>query len=89
MEPAATLNPRPGRAEQDQRERVGTNIYWLRMREGLNQQELADDIGVDRTMISAWERARRLPSPQNLERLAERFGKEPGWFYSDHHFRDD
>src|SRR6188768_3345685 len=42
-------------------ERFGANVLWFRRRAGLTQQELADRIGVNRTILSRIERGGRLP----------------------------
>jgi transcriptional regulator with XRE-family HTH domain len=77
--------------EADQRIRtlVGHNIAQLREAAGPTQGQLADKLGFDRTQLSQWERGRKLPSAHHLQRIADHFGKEFGWFYTDHSAADD
>lgn len=42
-------------------ERFGANVVWFRRRAGLTQGELADRVGINRTILSRIERGRRLP----------------------------
>jgi len=42
-------------------ERFGANLVWFRRRAGLSQQQLADRVGINRTILSKIERGRRLP----------------------------
>lgn len=42
-------------------ERFGANVVWFRRQAGLFQGELADRIGINRTILSTIERGRRLP----------------------------
>jgi transcriptional regulator with XRE-family HTH domain len=44
---------------------------------GLTQQEIARRIGGHQPNVSAWLSGRRIPSPANLERLAEAMGTKP------------
>lgn len=42
-------------------ERFGANVVWFRRRAGLKQGELADRVGINRTILSKIERGHRLP----------------------------
>jgi transcriptional regulator with XRE-family HTH domain len=42
-------------------EPFGANVVWFRRQAGLTQGELADRIGINRTILSTIERGRRLP----------------------------
>jgi transcriptional regulator with XRE-family HTH domain len=50
---------------------VARNIRRLRVREGIAQEALAVDAGIDRTYISRLERDKENPTVAVLERLAE------------------
>lgn len=47
---------------QHVRELVGHNIAAERKHKGLSQEDLAQQLGVQRPQLSIWERGRRLPS---------------------------
>jgi transcriptional regulator with XRE-family HTH domain len=68
------------------REQVGRNIIRARQAVGLSQTQLAERLGIDRTQLSAWERARKLPSADKLFALSAATGHDHdfGWFYSEH-----
>lgn len=53
---------------------IGKNIRTYRMREGLTQRELADNVLVSFQAISAWERGLSVPDLENAIRLANYFG---------------
>lgn len=85
---AALSAAMPGRdpmPEQAIRELVGHNLRQAREELRLTQADLANMAGVDPTVISAWERGRRLPSPRYLMPLAVKLGRTYGWFFLDHH----
>ena len=42
---------------------LGQELRTYRTMSGLNQEEFADKLGVDRTTLSAWERNVALPRP--------------------------
>ena len=50
------------------------NVRELRLRKGIQQKELALEIGVSNATVSDWEHGRKNPSGERLERLAEFFG---------------
>ena len=53
---------------------IGKNIRLYRMREGLTQRALADNVLVSFQAISAWERGMSVPDLENAVRLANYFG---------------
>lgn len=53
---------------------IGKNIRNYRMREGLTQRALADNVLVSFQAISAWERGLSVPDLENAIRLANYFG---------------
>ncbi|HMI81313.1 MAG TPA: helix-turn-helix transcriptional regulator [Solirubrobacterales bacterium] len=55
-------------------ERFGANVVWFRRRAGLSQGELADRIGMDRTVLSHIERGRRLPRLDAILKLVAALG---------------
>lgn len=50
-------------------ERFGANVVWFRRRAGLKQGELADRVGINRTILSKIERGHRLPRLDVILRL--------------------
>ncbi|EIM78103.1 helix-turn-helix domain-containing protein [Nitritalea halalkaliphila LW7] len=52
---------------------LAVNIRFLRTRQGLKQQELAELLGVQRSMISAYEDGRSEPKLAGLQKLAKHF----------------
>ena len=51
----------------------GNKLKDLRLQAGLTQQQLADLIGVTKSVVSFYERQERTPSPDVLKKLAEVF----------------
>ena len=51
----------------------GSNLKRLRVQEGLTQQQLADRIGVTKSVVSYYELQERHPSPEVLIKLAAVF----------------
>ena len=51
-------------------ERFGANLLYARRQAGLSQQALGDLVGMDRVVVSALERGRRLPRVDTILRLA-------------------
>ncbi|MFZ5478986.1 MAG: helix-turn-helix domain-containing protein [Myxococcota bacterium] len=56
------------------RERVGRRLATIRQRAGLTQAGLGERVGMAAAEISKYERARRSPSLESLERLATALG---------------
>jgi transcriptional regulator with XRE-family HTH domain len=59
---------------------IGLKIKQLRMEQGLNQTELAKALCVTNSTISNWENGHRLPSVEELYRLATFFNTTLGCF---------
>ena len=53
------------------------NVRELRKKKGIQQKELALEIGVSNATVSDWEHGRKNPSGDRLRRLAEFFGVDP------------
>lgn len=56
---------------------LATNMRRLRAARGLSQEALAHECGVNRTYLSAVERAERNVSIDNIERISRGLGVEP------------
>lgn len=52
-------------------------VKALRLKAGMQQQELANLVGVSSPTVSDWEHQRKNPHGENLRRLAEIFGVDP------------
>jgi len=59
----------------------GDRIKHLRKKRGLNQSELAEILGVSRTMISAYESDMRKPSYENLITIVMYFNVSMDWMF--------
>jgi len=86
MHQLASLTPnglRCAAAEQRRRETIGRNIARAREGAGLSQLQLAEQLGVDRGVVSKWERGRREPRADVLEAISALFehGDDLGWLY--------
>jgi transcriptional regulator with XRE-family HTH domain len=55
-------------------ERFGANVVWFRRRAGLTQQELADRVGMKRTVLSKIERGRQVPRLDTILKLVAGLG---------------
>ena len=51
----------------------GNRLKQLRLREGYTQQQLADKLGVTKSVVSYYELQERYPSPEVLTKLASVF----------------
>ena len=60
--------------------RVENSIKVFREQAGLTQQELATELGFDKTTLSKWERFAPVPDIFKL-RLARRFGVPVHWLF--------
>lgn len=72
-----TVDIKAARAE------VGERIKTLRLMMNLTQQELADKLGVSKSIISAYEKGIRSPSFESLIYLSDVFGVEVGRLFGD------
>lgn len=52
-------------------------VKQLRKRAGMQQQELADMVGVARPTVSEWETQKKDPSGERLQKLSQIFGVDP------------
>lgn len=59
----------------------GDNIKRLRKNKGLIQQQIADEIGVNRGSYSNWEKGKREPSFENLVKLADLLDVSLDWLF--------
>ena len=59
---------------------LGQIVYRQRMALGISQEDLADQVGLDRTYISGIERGIRNPTFLVLLRLAQALGVPPARF---------
>ncbi len=53
----------------------------LRKNKGLKQQQIADEIGVNRGSYSNWEKGKREPSFENLLKLADLLEVSLDWLF--------
>jgi len=53
---------------------LGENIYQLRKKKNISQEQLGEQIGVTRQTISHWELEETAPNPEQLKRLSGAFG---------------
>lgn len=58
-------------------------IRECRIRRGLNQRALATKLGLNRSLVSLWERGLRLPNVPSLLGLARELGVLPDTLYPD------
>lgn len=65
------------------RELVGRNVRRLRVAQGISQERLAYDSGVDRSYLGGMERGEANPTVDVLERLAETLGVGLGELFTD------
>lgn len=62
------------------RERLSSRLRYLKDRDGLTQQGLADRLGVAQSTVAGWLHGRREPETlQQFERLAEAVECHPAW----------
>ena len=50
------------------------NLYYLRKREGISQEELAEKLGVSRQAVSKWETGDAYPETEKIMMLCDRYG---------------
>jgi transcriptional regulator with XRE-family HTH domain len=61
----------------------GTIIRRVRESKGLTQENIADELGVNKTTIIRWEQESNIKTPA-LEKLAKAFGMDIGDLYAYH-----
>lgn len=52
---------------------LATIIKWQRKRHGYTQQQLAEQVGVGQRTITSWELGEKIPTDDNLDKLAAAF----------------
>lgn len=52
----------------------GERLKEARARKGLNQEQLAEAMGLTQASISQFEKGQRLPTPKNIDKFAEVLG---------------
>lgn len=52
---------------------IRTNITWLRKQHNLSQQQLANLLEINRSLLGAWEEGRSVPNYEDLIKVAEYF----------------
>jgi AbrB family looped-hinge helix DNA binding protein len=55
------------------RDNIAENLRFLRSRQGLTQEQVAEAIGVSRQAVAKWEKGESLPDILNCEALADLF----------------
>jgi XRE family transcriptional regulator, regulator of sulfur utilization len=65
--------------DQELKTAIGGRIKQARLAAGMSQETLATLAGVDRSMVSLWERAAHSPGAVTVVRLAEALGVPVGW----------
>lgn len=65
-----------------QRASFGARVRYLRLKNSLSQEDLADKCGLDRTYIGGIERGERNPSLKNIYRIAIALDVEPSELFS-------
>ena len=59
------------------------NIYLFRKQRAMTQRKLAARVGCCVDQIKVWERGKRMPMPQNIDKLAKAFGCTPRQLFPD------
>ena len=67
---------------------MGAKIKNLREKSGITQTELAEKLGVSKSVISAYEKGIRNPSHKILQSIAETFGVSILSFYEKGNFQN-
>jgi transcriptional regulator with XRE-family HTH domain len=52
---------------------LGSVLREIRDRYGLTQRDMADKVATARSTVSKWERDKKLPSRQQVDRIVEQF----------------
>ena len=58
---------------------IGQRIQHLRVKNGLSQEALADQLGVTRQSVSKWELGQALPDAEKIVRISRLFAVETDW----------
>jgi transcriptional regulator with XRE-family HTH domain len=70
----------------DIREKIGTRIKDLRKKKNLSQNDLAFDVGMDRSYLASVESGKRNVSSLNIERIATALQVTVKEFFNDEIF---
>jgi transcriptional regulator with XRE-family HTH domain len=73
-----TFNPISTVLDKEGKKRLGEIVRQLR--ENLTQREFANSLGIGQSTLSMWESGKVTPDLENLEKLAEVWGKTPEEF---------
>lgn len=76
---------RPHSSANVERMEFAKKLVNLMRDHNLNQADLARKSGLTRDAISTYVRARSMPEPQNLAKLAKTLGVEPSYFQLDYY----
>ena len=60
---------------------IGDRLKFMRQSKGFTQQALADSLGICRVQISEYETDKKVPSVQNLAKMADLFGTTMDFIY--------
>ena len=60
---------------------IGKRIKLLRIQKRLSQEELGNYLGVTKVSICGYEKGKRVPNADNLEKLANFFGVSIDYLY--------
>jgi DNA-binding XRE family transcriptional regulator len=63
--------------------KVNTELKLARMNCGMNQRELAQELGIGENLISAWETKRATPLPDMRYRIAKVLNSTPELLFKD------
>ena len=62
---------------------LSSRLKQARQEAGLGQKKVQANTGIDYGYLSKIENGKHLPSVPTLLRLAEEYGKDPGWFFEE------
>lgn len=68
---------------EDTQMTIGEKIQYMRKKAGLNQEQLAEAVGVSRQAVSKWETGEATPEVGKLLLLCRAFGVTADWLISD------
>ena len=63
------------------RQILAKKISLARKESGMTQKQVADLIGVHLNAVGKWELGKSSPELDNVESMAQVFGKDPTWFF--------
>ena len=65
-------------------EELAKNLRTVRQEQGFTQREVADMLGINRSVYAAWEAARRIPGALRLLDIAELYQVPVNWLLCRH-----